>query len=89
KHQKGGVMSGEAVTEYTETIRVIKRFMQTRKIWVTGDEILNFCETHYANPKPSTLSTLQAHWNKDWCEVKKEGRKTYFRYKTEEMGVAK
>lgn len=80
----GGVKSGEGVTEYSITIDNIKdclRFRRSNEGWMTVDEILEQVQTHYSNPKPSVMATLQAHWNKDWCETKVEGRKRYFRLK--------
>lgn len=94
KTQIGGVKSGETVTDYSVTIRNIKEFlyqMSYRKKksdgWVTVVEILEGCETHYANPKASVQSTLQAHWNSDWCETKIENRKRYFRLKKDASEV--
>ncbi|MCQ2009235.1 hypothetical protein NOM01_04405 [Sporolactobacillus sp. STSJ-5] len=78
--QVGGVKGGESITDYSETIRIIKGFMR-REGWVTVDQILEVCETHYASPKPSVMATLQATWNQSWCETKKEGRLRYFRMK--------
>lgn len=78
--QVGGVKSGESITDYSITIGNIKEFMerQTGK-WFTVEEILEHCETHYKNPKPSVVATLKAKWNQDWCETKTENRKRYFR----------
>ena len=49
--------------------------------WVCVDEILKHVETHWASPKPSLAADLRAHYNKDWCEWKRFGRKTMYRYK--------
>lgn len=76
----GGVPSGEGKTEYSITIDSVKSFLR-RKDWVTIDEILEHCETHYAQPKPSLSRTLVEDWNQDWCEVKVVNRTRYFRYK--------
>lgn len=80
--QVGGVKSGEGVTSYSLTIDAIKAFMRdTRQSdWVTVDEIIANCKTHYKNPKPSVMATLKEKWNQDWCESKVEGRKRYFRH---------
>jgi hypothetical protein len=80
--QVGGVKGGEAVTDYSVMIENIKDFLRYNKRgkWVTVEEILEHCETYYANPKPSLMATLQAHWNRNWCETKIENRKRYFRY---------
>lgn len=84
--QKGGVKSGEGETDYSVTIKTIKEYLQRIRLWgkkdgwVTVDEILEHCETHYSRPKPSVMATLQAHWNRSWCESKVEGRKRYFRF---------
>lgn len=81
KTQVGGVKSGQAVTDYSIMIENIKDFLRYRKRgkWATVDEILEYCETHYANPKPSLLATLQAKWNENWCETKYENNKRYFK----------
>lgn len=76
--QLGGVKSGEAVTDYSLTIKSIKAFM-SKEDWVTVDDILEHCETHYKQPKPSVMATLQEKWNEDWCESKKIGTKRFFR----------
>lgn len=76
----GGVKSGEGPTEYSITMDRIKDYLQ-RKDWVTVDDIVVNVETHYRSPKASVGDTLKAHWNAEWCEHKKEGRKTYFRLK--------
>lgn len=48
--------------------------------WVDIDTILDYCETHYASPKPS-LSKALREFEHDWCEYKLIGRKPHFRYK--------
>ena len=38
--------------------------------WVTVDEILEHCETHYRNPKASVMATLKEKWNQQSaCET--------------------
>lgn len=81
--QVGGVPSGEGKTQYSIMLDGVKRYMR-RRDWVTVDDILNHCETHYAQPKPSLVSTLKADWNKNWCEIKVEDGERYFRYKVDE-----
>lgn len=78
--QIGGVKSGECVSDYSVTIDNIKSYMR-RKDWVTVDEILEHCETHYKQAKTSVMATLKSNWNKDWCETKKEDKVTFFRMK--------
>lgn len=80
----GGVKGGEGETEYSNTMKNIREFLRMRRLqgkWFTVDEILEYCETHYANPKPSVIATLQAHWNRDWCESTIINRKRHFRWK--------
>ncbi|MBC1209489.1 hypothetical protein HBP99_15010 [Listeria booriae] len=87
QNQLGGVKSGEGQTDYSVMIDNIKSYMKrmlkhgSDDGWLDVDTILEDCETYYATPKPSVTATLQASWNTDWCETKKEGRKRYFRYK--------
>ncbi|EJR49968.1 hypothetical protein IIO_06564 [Bacillus cereus VD115] len=80
--QIGGVKGGEGTTDYSLMIDNIKAFLRYHKHgkWTTVDEILNYCETHYANPKPSLIATLQAKWNSDWCEYKRENGKIHFKF---------
>ncbi|MEH6892268.1 hypothetical protein V7024_21900 [Bacillus sp. JJ864] len=79
--QIGGVKGGEGATDYSIMIANIKDYLRfgKHKKWASIDEILTYCETHYANPKPSLIATLQAKWNSDWCECKRENGKMYFR----------
>lgn len=79
--QIGGVKSGERVTDYSITIKNIQTFLRQKKDWITVDDILEHCETHYKNPKPSVYATLKAKWNESWCETKTENRKRFFRYR--------
>lgn len=79
----GGVRSGEAETDYSYTIKRIQRFLRFHNEGqgATVDEILNHCETHYANPKPSLVATLQQEWNEDWCEIFIKDGKRYYKLK--------
>lgn len=85
--QVGGVKSGEGKTDYSVTIENIKTFLKRKTIsnegWVSIDEILERCETHYANPKQSVSVTLREEWNRDWCESKREKGKLYYRLKVQ------
>ncbi|MBP1309185.1 hypothetical protein JOD82_002205 [Paenibacillus sp. 1182] len=87
KTQVGGVKSGESKTDYFVSMNNVKEYLAlTRHFsrtegWVTVDQILEHCETHYSNPKPSVMATLQASWNQSWCETKLENRRRYFRFK--------
>ncbi|MDQ0361610.1 hypothetical protein [Breznakia pachnodae] len=90
----GGVSGGdeEKVSAYSETMNRIKEYMSRKRIWsasdgwVTVDDILEHCETHYASPRPSVMKTLQEGWNTSWCESKKENGKRYFRFRKELEG---
>lgn len=84
KSEIGGVKSGEGKTQYSVMIEGIRRFLRTRNK-ATIEEILNHCETHYAQPKPSLAATLMADWNRDWCDVFIEDGERYFRIKNEGM----
>ncbi|EDZ49860.1 hypothetical protein [Bacillus cereus] len=89
KEQIGGVKGGEGVTDYSITIDNIKNFLRYRKNgeWTSIEEILNHCETHYANPKPSLIATLQAEWNRNWCQYKRENGKAYFKITSENLKI--
>ena len=81
--QIGGVKKGEGVTSYSITMDKIKDYMRSREgDWVTVDDILDHCDTHYRNPKASVMATLKEKWNQDWCETKLENRRRYFRMKS-------
>lgn len=92
KDLPGGHAGGGYVTPYRLTIDEVKDFLTRRRRWqrngwdpegwVTINEILDHCETHYAAPKPS-LSKALRDFEHDWCEVKKEGGRLWFRAKQE------
>ncbi|MFP7474292.1 hypothetical protein SFC55_25235 [Niallia taxi] len=82
--QLGGIKKGEGVTAYSTTMDNIRAYMRTREgEWITVDEILANCTTHYKKPKSSVAATLQKKWNKSWCETKLENRRRYYRIKVE------
>jgi len=73
--QTGGVKSGQHETDYSIMIKNIRRILEIERRfgnsegWVTIDKILEDCETHYRNPKPSVMATLKKSWNRAWCET--------------------
>lgn len=75
-----GSKSGEKETRYSRMMKCVKSYMQHNG-WVSVDDILNHCETYYAQPKPSMVATLKADYNADWCESKIINGKLHFRYK--------
>lgn len=89
-----GTNAGGHITPYRVTMLRVREFLEKmhdiydrdsyslRVVdgWVTIDQILSKCETHYSSPKPSTVAALQ-NYESDWCETKVEGRKRYFRCK--------
>lgn len=77
KQEVGGVPSGVGKTEYSITIEQVKRYLR-RAGWSTIDDILEHCETHYAQPKPSLSRTLMEGWNESWCKMKVENGKRYY-----------
>lgn len=88
KNSIGGVTSSEMNSPYKITITKIQAFLKRRTHikeggWATVDEILEAVQTHYHNPKPSVMATLQENWNSDWIETKKENGKRYFRFRKE------
>src|SRR5699024_6095143 len=68
----GGVASSEMRTDYKDTLYKIKVYlkrysrMNINDGWVSIEDLLHSIETHYKNPKPSLVATLQKEWNKDW-----------------------
>lgn len=75
-----GSKSGETITRYSHMINAVKRYMQGRG-WITINDILDHCETYYAQPKPSMTAALKADYNADWCESMVINGKLHFRYK--------
>lgn len=86
----GGHQGGGYVTNYSQTIGRVKRHLQhlrkstrahqTPGGWATVKEILDHVETHYMQPRQGlykALTTLET----DWCESRRVGRETEFRYK--------
>jgi hypothetical protein len=89
KQHVGGYNGPGLYTPYKITILKVKEYLQhayfsDKRIgedgWRTMDEILEYCETHYCNPKPS-LSKVLLEIEHEWCESKKENRKLHFRFK--------
>ena len=76
----GGVPTGGGPTEYSLMIDRVKVFLQERgDEWTSVAEILRHVETHYKNPRPSLIATLQQPWNREWCESANNGHIRYFR----------
>ncbi|MGA5662804.1 hypothetical protein ACPCZR_25390 [Bacillus bombysepticus] len=67
--QIGGVKGGEGTTDYSIMIENIKSFLRYHKHrkWATIEEILNYCETHYANPKPG----MKLYLHEDYKSLRK------------------
>lgn len=69
----------DSVKKYLERVRKAdEKQKNNRDGWLLIEEILNNCETHYANPKPSLAKAL-LNYETDWCETKKESGRRYFR----------
>lgn len=84
----GGVTSSEMRTDYKDTLYKIKLYLKRysrinkrKGGWVSIEDLLNSIETHYKNPKPSLVATLQEEWNKDWIETKVIDGVRHFRLK--------
>lgn len=77
----GGSKGGETLTEYKLTIEKIKECLYFHPTGLTIEELLENVQTHYANPKPSTMATLRAEWNEVWLEIVKEDKKLIYRMK--------
>ena len=71
----GGSKGGETITEYKLAIEKIKECLYFHRAGLTIEEFLDKVQTHYANPKPSTIATLRAKWNEDWLEIITEDKK--------------
>lgn len=79
---KGGHSGGGYITPYRITIDNVQHYLKRAGDWRSIKDILDHCETHYASPRASLAKALQ-DFEDDWCEVKKEGGKLYFRYREE------
>ncbi len=75
---KGGHHGGGYVTPYRITINNVRRFLQKKGTWCDMKTILDYCETHYAQPRSSLGKALQTY-EAEWCEMKKEKGTLYFR----------
>lgn|GEM_PF-2474090 len=75
---KGGHHGGGYVTPYRITINNVRRFLQKKGTWCDMKTILDYCETHYAQPRSSLGKALQTY-EAEWCETKKEKGVLYFR----------
>lgn len=76
----GGSKSGDTITDYGYTMQSVKEYMKKRADWLTVDEILKEVHTHWARPKPSLAADLRMSQNSNWCEFKRLGRNSVFRY---------
>jgi hypothetical protein len=76
----GGVKAGGSETEYSNTIKKVKRYLSENG-WSSVEDILANVDTHYANPKPSLVATFKQSWNVDWIDTKVENRKTFYNIK--------
>lgn len=77
---KGGHSGGGYITTYRITMNKVQDYLKREGGWRSIKDILDHCETHYASPRASLAKALQ-DFEDDWCEVKKEGGKLYFRYR--------
>lgn len=87
---EAGSSGGAHWTPYKEMISNVKRFLRRAMIlaktpedsWKSINEILDYCETYYAQPKPSLTRSL-LNFEADWCEAEKRGNRKqwHFRHK--------
>lgn len=78
---EGGANAGGHVTSYKLTIKGVKDYLRKNpEKWHSMNDILLYCETHYASPKNSLAKALTEFEN-DWCEVSIIARKRHYRMK--------
>jgi hypothetical protein len=77
---EGGSSGGGYVTNYKLTIDRVKRYLKMKRGWVSMNELLDHCETHYSNPKNSLAKALR-EFESNWCETKVINRRVHFKYK--------
>lgn len=86
KQLPGGHAGGGYVTEYSQTIKRVKDYLNSWYVrtemdgWATIGDILAHCETHYSSPKAS-LSGAIRKFEGGWCETKVEKGKLYYKLK--------
>lgn len=74
----GGTSGGGYVTDYGLMIRDVRRYLSRQADWVELGQVLQHCETRYANPRAGLSKALRS-FEKDWCEVKKINRRLHVR----------
>lgn len=101
----GGDNGSHILTPYKLLMKQIRNYLVTVKDadsiravhggyrnygWVSIDDILEHCEAdyHYASPKPSVSNALR-NFEMDWCEVKKEKGRLYYRAKNETQRISR
>ena len=82
---KGGQSGGGYLTDYKTTIIMVQRYLTEQgNKWVTIDDILKNCKTHYANPKQSLVKALR-EFEGSWCDSKVfrsgSGSKLHFKHR--------
>lgn len=77
---EAGTAGGGYVTPYKITMLGVKKFLQRKADWVSMNDILEHCETHYMTPKPS-LSRALLEFETGWVEARKVKNRWQFRYK--------
>jgi hypothetical protein len=81
---EGGSTGADIVTPYKLTVRRVQAMLKASpNHWFSMNSILEKCDTHYANPKPS-LSKALREFEYEWCETKKERGKLLYKYRTPE-----
>lgn len=75
---QGGQSGGGYLTGYKATVMGVKKYLETQGKYVTIDDILKNCKTHYSNPKQSLGKALR-EFETEWCESEVIGRKLHFR----------
>lgn len=76
---QGGLKGGGYITEYKVTILGVQEYLKKQGgKWVTLDQILAHCKTHYHNPRQSLQKALR-EFECEWCENEIMDRKSHYR----------
>ncbi|MOA42338.1 hypothetical protein D3C78_1643800 [compost metagenome] len=79
---QGGHYGGGYLTGYKATIMMVQKYLDSRgSQWVSIDDIIANCKTHYTGNVRSSLAKSLKEFEHDWCEHSVRNRRLHFRRK--------
>lgn len=79
---QGGHYGGGYLTGYKATIMMVQKFLESKgSQWVSIDDIIAACKTHYTGNVRSSLAKSLKEWEHGWCEHSVRKRRLHFRCK--------